>query len=91
MDAGKKSIGDIFNRTRILEIPYFRRSYVWKKEEWQKMLDDMEMVCATNTHYQGRCKNAHKQTTTHDYANYTIQISRSKKQNKYEFFNNHQK
>jgi uncharacterized protein with ParB-like and HNH nuclease domain len=51
MDAGKKTIGDIFNRTRILEIPFFQRSYVWGSEQWERMLDDMENVCSTNKPY----------------------------------------
>jgi len=51
MDAGKKNIGDIFNRTRILEIPFFQRAYVWSNEQWERMLEDMENVCSTNKPY----------------------------------------
>jgi len=51
MDAGKKTIGDIFNKTRILEIPFFQRSYVWGEEQWERMLKDMEDVCKTNKPY----------------------------------------
>jgi uncharacterized protein with ParB-like and HNH nuclease domain len=29
MDAGKRTINDIFNGNRILEIPFFQRAYVW--------------------------------------------------------------
>ena len=29
MDAGKRTINDIFNGNRVLEIPFFQRSYVW--------------------------------------------------------------
>ncbi len=28
--------------SRILEIPFFQRSYVWEEEQWQRFLDDME-------------------------------------------------
>lgn len=51
MDAGKKTIGDIFNRTRILEIPFFQRSYVWDEKQWERMLEDMENVCFSNKPY----------------------------------------
>ena len=51
MDAGKKTIGDIFNRTRILEVPFFQRAYVWGEEQWERMLEDMENVCLTNKPY----------------------------------------
>jgi len=51
MDAGKKTIGDIFNRTRILEIPFFQRSYVWDEKQWERMLEDMENVCFANRPY----------------------------------------
>lgn len=33
MDAGKRTINDIFNGNRILEIPFFQRSYVWDKTQ----------------------------------------------------------
>ena len=29
MEAGKRTISDIFNGNRVLEIPFFQRSYVW--------------------------------------------------------------
>jgi hypothetical protein len=51
MDAGKKTIGDIFNRTRIIEVPFFQRAYVWDTEQWERMLDDMENICITNKPY----------------------------------------
>jgi uncharacterized protein DUF262 len=44
MEAGKRSIRDIFNGMRILEIPYFQRAYVWGEENWDRFLEDMESV-----------------------------------------------
>jgi uncharacterized protein with ParB-like and HNH nuclease domain len=51
MDAGKKTINDIFNGNRILEIPFFQRSYVWGQEQWERLLEDMYDVCLTNKTY----------------------------------------
>jgi uncharacterized protein with ParB-like and HNH nuclease domain len=51
MDAGKRTINDIFNGNRILEIPFFQRSYVWGEEQWERLLDDMYDVCLTNKTY----------------------------------------
>ena len=51
MEAGKRSINDIFNGNRILEIPFFQRSYVWKKEQWERFLEDMEVVTEENKPY----------------------------------------
>lgn len=33
MDAGKRTINDIFNGSRVLEIPFFQRAYVWGEEQ----------------------------------------------------------
>lgn len=44
MEAGKRNITDIFNRTRSLEIPFFQRTYVWSEENWSRFLDDMVEV-----------------------------------------------
>lgn len=51
MDAGKRLINDIFNGNRILEIPFFQRSYVWGEEQWERLLEDMYDVCLTNKSY----------------------------------------
>jgi uncharacterized protein with ParB-like and HNH nuclease domain len=51
MDAGKRTINDIFNGNRILEIPFFQRSYVWGEEQWERLLEDMYDVCLTNKTY----------------------------------------
>jgi Protein of unknown function DUF262/Protein of unknown function (DUF1524) len=51
MEAGKRTINDIFNGNRILEIPFFQRSYVWGEEQWDRLLEDMELVTETNKPY----------------------------------------
>jgi len=51
MDAGKRTINDIFNGNRILEIPFFQRAYVWGEEQWERLLEDMEHVSQTNKPY----------------------------------------
>jgi len=51
MEAGKRTIRDIFNRGRNLEIPFFQRAYVWDTEQWQRFLEDMRMVSITNKPY----------------------------------------
>lgn len=51
MDAGKRTINDIFNGNRILEIPFFQRAYVWDTEQWERLLEDMEHVSQTNKPY----------------------------------------
>lgn len=51
MDAGKRTINDIFNRNRVLEIPFFQRAYVWGENQWERLLEDMELVSSTNKPY----------------------------------------
>lgn len=51
MEAGKKTINDIFNGNRILEIPFFQRSYVWEEEQWERLLEDMEAVSQASKPY----------------------------------------
>lgn len=51
MDAGKRTINDIFNGSRILEIPFFQRAYVWDEPQWERLLDDVENVSQTRTPY----------------------------------------
>ena len=51
MDAGKRTINDIFNGNRILEIPFFQRAYVWNEEQWERLLEDMEHVSQSNKPY----------------------------------------
>jgi uncharacterized protein with ParB-like and HNH nuclease domain len=51
MEAGKRTIKDIFNGFKVLEIPFFQRSYVWGEEQWERLLEDMYDVCQTNKTY----------------------------------------
>lgn len=51
MEAGKRTIREIFNRGRNLEIPFFQRAYVWKEDQWQRFLEDMRMVSQSRKPY----------------------------------------
>ncbi len=51
MEAGKRTISEIFNGGRILEIPFFQRSYVWDKEQWTRLLEDMKAISKSNKPY----------------------------------------
>lgn len=51
MEAGKRTIREVFNRGRNLEIPFFQRNYVWDEKEWERFLDDMEQISATKKPY----------------------------------------
>ncbi len=51
MDAGKRTINDIFNGSRVLEIPFFQRAYVWGEEQWERLLEDVENTCHNNEPY----------------------------------------
>lgn len=51
MEAKRSGISDILNGARMLEIPFFQRSYVWKEEQWKRMLSDMENICKKNKPY----------------------------------------
>ena len=51
MEAGKRTINDIFNGNRILEIPFFQRSYVWAEPQWERLLEDMENVSSMAKSY----------------------------------------
>lgn len=51
MDAGKRTLSDIFNGNRILEIPFFQRAYVWGPDQCERLLEDMEQVTRANAPY----------------------------------------
>lgn len=51
MDAGTKQLADILNGNRILEVPYYQRSYVWKEDQWSRFLSDMEYITSTGKDY----------------------------------------
>jgi uncharacterized protein with ParB-like and HNH nuclease domain len=52
MEAGKRNIPDIFNRANKLKIPHFKRSYVWREEQWERFLEDMKYASKAN---RGKC------------------------------------
>ena len=51
MDAGKATISGVLNGSRLLEIPFYQRAYVWGEEQWERFLGDMEFVTASNRPY----------------------------------------
>ena len=51
MEARKASINDIFNGNRMLEIPFFQRSYVWGEPQWERFLEDMKEISENNKPY----------------------------------------
>ena len=51
MDAGKSTISGVFNGSRLLEIPFYQRAYVWGEEQWERFLGDMEFVTASKRPY----------------------------------------
>ena len=51
MEAGKRTISEIFNGSRVLEIPFFQRSYVWEKGQWSRLLDDMKEISSLSRPY----------------------------------------
>lgn len=51
MEAGKRTISDIFNGNRKLIIPFFQRAYVWKEEQWARLIEDMEYISSTGKDY----------------------------------------
>ena len=65
MDAHKLPIPDIFNGSKLLEIPFFQRAYVWDKPQWERFLDDIETAIASNTpHFMGAVILKQKPTST---------------------------
>lgn len=51
MKAGEILINGIFNGSRLLEVPFYQRSYVWDEEQWDRFLADMEFVSKTKKPY----------------------------------------
>ena len=44
MKAGEILINGIFNGSRLLEVPFYQRAYVWDDEQWDRFLADMEFI-----------------------------------------------
>lgn len=51
MEAGKATISGVINGSRLLEIPFYQRAYVWGEEQWERFLGDMEFVTASKRPY----------------------------------------
>ena len=51
MTPGKSSIYEIFNGTRVFEIPFYQRSYVWGEKQWERLLSDMVNVSHHSKNY----------------------------------------
>ena len=49
MDANARTINDILNTRRKLDIPYYQRSYVWGEKQWKRFLEDMENASLKDT------------------------------------------
>lgn len=65
MEANTINIAGIFNRARLLKIPHFQRAYVWKEEQWERLLDDMRYAAtATHPYFMGSIILKQQETTT---------------------------
>lgn len=51
MKAGEILISGIFNGSRLLEVPFYQRSYVWQEEQWERFLEDLKYVTSTRKQY----------------------------------------
>ena len=51
MTPGKSKIAELFNGTRVFQIPFYQRSYVWDEKEWERLLADIIAVGNKTTDY----------------------------------------
>lgn len=51
MEAGKRTLGEILNPNRIIEIPFFQRNYVWNEDQWERFINDISYVIDGGTEY----------------------------------------
>lgn len=51
MQATSLALSNIFTGYRIFDIPFYQRAYVWEKEQWQRFLEDMELISKLNKDY----------------------------------------
>ena len=51
MKAGEILISGIFNGSRLLEVPFYQRAYVWGVEQWERLLEDLQYVTTTRQQY----------------------------------------
>lgn len=54
MKAQNSLLTEIINNYTLIEVPFFQRAYVWEKDLWQRLLEDMEfMVQSKHPHFMG--------------------------------------
>lgn len=51
MEATSLQLASIFTGHRIFDVPFYQRSYVWKKEQWERFLQDMEFITEISKNY----------------------------------------
>ena len=51
MDAHKISIREIFTGARKLEVPFYQRAYVWKEDQWERLMEDLAFISQTPSPY----------------------------------------
>ncbi len=51
MKAGEILISGIFNGSRLLEVPFYQRAYVWDEAQWERLLEDLKYVTSTRKQY----------------------------------------
>lgn len=51
MDAGPRTIEQLFNKGRELSIPFFQRGYVWEEDNCQRFLDAMVEISNKKKYY----------------------------------------
>lgn len=42
MEAREKSFKSIMQESNFIQIPFFQRKYVWKRENWEQFFDDLK-------------------------------------------------
>lgn len=51
MKAGEILISGIFNGSRLLEVPFYQRAYVWNEDQWERLLEDLKYITSTRKQY----------------------------------------
>jgi len=47
MQATKANINELFTGTKVFDIPFYQRAYVWDEPQWERLLDDLEDISRT--------------------------------------------
>ena len=74
MDAGKRDITAIFNQARTLQIPFFQRAYVWKRDDWERFADDMIVDASRKGYFLGSIILKQKETSSADVGDVRIVV-----------------